>query len=76
MHLNLCFLSNPCNDEYNDTNFVQIGPVVFEKLARMSEIRAKKCQTGSDSGEFPVSKSNPTQQKSIKTQPRLVGQEA
>ena len=59
----MCFLSSPCNDEYNGTNIFQIGLVVFEKITKVCENGAKKCLTDSDFWEFPSltqPKSNPT----------------
>ena len=65
MYLNLCFLSSSCNEEYNGTSILQIGPVFPEKLAKMFENSAKKCLTDPDLGNFPA----PTQPKSYPTQP-------
>ena len=66
MFLNLCFLSSPCNYEYNGTNIVQIGPVVYEKMIKMCENAAKKRLTATDFREFPTS--NPTQPNLIRSQ--------
>ena len=61
MYVNLCFRSGPCLAEYNGADIFQIGLAVFEKITKMCENGAKKCQTAFDFRGFPISNpANPT----------------